>query len=73
MPHVPTPIGTIVQQIHAIGAERCVIASDAGNMKLPDNVTALREFIRLLVEAGITDREIDLMARRNPRILLGIE
>lgn len=72
MPHVRTPVETIVQQIRSVGAERCVIASDAGNMKLPDNVSAMREFIRLLVEAGITDQEIDLMTRRNPRILLGI-
>ncbi len=72
MPHVRTPIETIVQQIRAVGAERCVIASDAGNMKLPDNVSAMKEFVRLLTEAGITDREIDLMARKSPRILLGI-
>ena len=72
MPHVRTPIETVVQQIRAVGAERCVIASDAGNMKLPDNVSAMKEFVRLLTEAGITDKEIDLMARKSPRILLGI-
>jgi predicted peroxiredoxin len=72
VPHRTTPIGTIVEQIRAVGAERCVLGTDAGNIKLPDNVTSMRDFITRLIEAGITDKEIDLMARRNPRILLGI-
>jgi predicted metal-dependent phosphotriesterase family hydrolase len=41
-------------------------------MKLPDNVTSMKDFVGRLIEAGITDKEIDLMTRRNPRILLGI-
>jgi len=72
VPHRTTLIGTIVEQIRAVGAERCVLGTDAGNIKLPDNVTAMKEFVGRLMEAGLTDKEIDLMARRNPKILLGI-
>jgi hypothetical protein len=72
MPHVKTPIAVIVKQIRTVGAERCVIASDAGNMKLPREVESMKDFLGRLIEAGITDQEIDLMARRNPRILLGV-
>jgi hypothetical protein len=72
LPHVRTPITTIVGQIRAVGAERCVLGTDSGNMKLPDNVTAMRDFIACLIEAGLSDRELDLIARRNPRIVLGI-
>ena len=72
VPHVRTPIATIVEQIRAVGAERCVLGTDSGNMKLPDNVAAMRDFVGRLLEAGITDKEMDLMARRNPRMILGI-
>jgi len=72
VPHIRTPITTIVEQIRAVGAERCVLGTDAGSIKLPDNVSALKDFVGRLIEAGLTDKEIDLMARRNPRILLGI-
>jgi predicted metal-dependent phosphotriesterase family hydrolase len=41
-------------------------------MRLPDNVTALRNFVERLMGAGITEKEIDLMTRRNPRIVMGI-
>jgi hypothetical protein len=72
MPHVRTPIATIVEQIRAVGAERCVIGTDAGSIKLPREVESMRDFLGRLIEAGITDKEIDVMARRNPKILLGI-
>lgn len=72
LPHTTTPIATVVEQIRGVGAERCVLGTDAGSMKLPDNVTSMRDFVDRLIQAGITDKEIDLMARRNPRIVLGI-
>ncbi|MBP1731541.1 MAG: hypothetical protein H6Q55_1970 [Deltaproteobacteria bacterium] len=72
VPHVKTPIATIVEQIRTVGADQCVLCTDAGNLKIPDNVTAMREFVRLLLEAGLTDKEIDGMTRRNPAILLGV-
>ncbi len=72
MPHVKTPIEVVVKQIRTVGAERCIIATDAGNMKLPREVESMKDFLGRLTAAGITDREIDLMARRNPRFLLGL-
>ena len=72
VPHIRTPITTIVEQIRAVGAERCVIGTDSGSMKLLDNVSSMKDFVDRLIEAGLTDKEIDFMTRRNPRILLGI-
>ena len=72
VPHKTMPISVVVEQIRALGAERCVRGTDAGNMKLPDNVGAMRDFASRLLEAGITDKEIDLMTRSNPRIVLGV-
>jgi hypothetical protein len=73
VPHVTTPLTTIVEQIRAVGPEKCVIGSDSGSMKLPDNVASMKDFVGRLLEAGITDKEIDFMARKNPGILLGID
>ena len=72
VPHVTMPVSEVLEQIRAVGAERCLIGTDAGNMKLPDNVNALRDFIGRLIEAGLTDDEIDIIARKNPKIALGI-
>lgn len=72
VPHVRTPIETIVNQIRTIGAKRYVLGTDAGSMRLPDNTTSMKGFISSLMKAGITENEIDLMTRRNPKTLLGI-
>lgn len=66
-----TPIESVVKQIRAVGVERCVIATDAGQIKFPDLVYCLRDFVECLLEKEITEKEIDLMTRENPRILLG--
>ncbi len=72
VPHVTVPVERIVEQIRTVGPERCVLGTDAGNMRLPDNVTALRNFVERLMGAGITEREIDRMTRVNPPVVLGI-
>ena len=69
-PHKPTSVASVAEQIRLVGAERCILGTDSGSMKLPGNIVALKEFITRLVGAGITDRELDHMARRNPRYLL---
>jgi hypothetical protein len=70
--HKNTPIESIVEQIRAVSADRCVIATDAGQPTVPDLITGFKEFIRQLLEHGITESELDCMTIRNPRILLGI-
>ena len=67
-----TPIESVVEQIRSVGAERCVIATDAGQITFPDQVYCLKDFVKRLMEKGIKQKEIDLMTRENPRILLGI-
>ena len=72
VPHRTTPVGAIVEQIRAVSADRCVLGTDSGSVRLPDNVASLENFVSRLLEAGLTEKEIDTMTRRNPRILLGI-
>ena len=70
--HKKTPIESVVEQIRAVGAGRCVIATDAGQVQIPNLIDGLKDFVRRLLENGISEKELDLMTRKNPRILLGI-
>lgn len=67
-----TPIESVVEQIRAVSAERCVIVTDAGQMDYPDMIYSLRDFVTRLTEHGISEKEIDFMTRQNPRRLVGV-
>ena len=70
--HEKTPIESVVEQIRAVGAERCVIATDSGQPRLPTLIDGMKDFIRRLMQNGISDREVDLMTKTNPRSILGV-
>ena len=61
------------QAIRQVGAEHFLISSDFGQAGNPVHTDGLRAFIRALGAAGVSDREVDLMARRNPARLLGLD
>jgi hypothetical protein len=63
---------SVAQSLKTLGAQNLVISSDvgqAGNMTHPD---ALEIAISELKAEGISDAEIDLMLRKNPARLLGL-
>ena len=62
----------IVEGIRRLGAERCVMATDLGQPYNPHPIDGMRQFIRVLSHMGVTDNEIDIMARRNPARLLDL-
>lgn len=59
--------------IHAVGAEHCILSSDLGQAANPVHTEGWKAYLAGLRKAGITDHEIDLMARRNPARFVGIE
>jgi hypothetical protein len=59
--------------IRLIGAEHVLISSDMGQLLNPSHVQAMRSFILALKDQGITDPQIDLVARKNPAKLLGLD
>ena len=67
------PIGDYVQVIREVGAEHYLISSDFGQQGNPTHIEGLRAFIRALRAEGVSGEEVDLMARRNPARLLGLE
>ncbi len=63
-------IAEVYQAIKAVGAEHTILATDMGQAFSPDPPDGLKWFIMSLQKMGITDKEIDLMVRRNPARLL---
>jgi hypothetical protein len=56
--------------IKAVGAEHCILGSDMGQVTNPVHTEALKIFYAGLLKVGITQKELDLMSRRNPATLL---
>jgi len=59
--------------IHAVGAEHCIMSGDFGGTKYPPFIEGWKMYIAALKGAGVTDAEIDLMARKNIAHLLGMD
>lgn len=62
-----------VKAIRAAGPEHCILSSDLGQPVNPVHTEGWKIFLDMLRKAGITEGEIDVMARRNPARLLGLE
>jgi predicted metal-dependent phosphotriesterase family hydrolase len=48
------------------------MATDLGQPYNPNPVDGMRQFIRLMMKLGLSEREIGAMTRDNPSRLLGI-
>ena len=58
--------------IRTVGAEKCIMSTDLGQIWNPPPVEGFRMFIVTLLKYGITEDEINLMAKTNPGKLLGL-
>jgi len=81
-PHAPSPSGRAqtrvtvadyAKAIKAVGAEHFVLSSDLGQQLNPVHPDGLRAFILGLKAEGLTEREVDLVARKNAARLLGLD
>ncbi|MDP7205280.1 MAG: DUF6282 family protein [Pirellulaceae bacterium] len=59
--------------IRAVGAEHFILSSDLGQYLNPIPTDGIKAFILDLAAAGFSEKEIDLMCRRTPAHLLGME
>jgi hypothetical protein len=63
----------IVYNIKKVGAERCTLGSDFGQLFNPHPVDGFRMFVRTMLKCGISEKEMDWLIRKNPARLLGLE
>jgi imidazolonepropionase-like amidohydrolase len=61
------------EMVRKVGAERTVLGSDLGQLKNPLPMDGYRQCLKLMLEMGITEEEIDLMIRKNPAKLLNLD
>ncbi len=61
------------EAIKAVGADHTVIATDLGQYLNPTPADGFKEFILGLKGKGISDEQINWMAKKNPARLLGLE
>ena len=59
--------------IRDVGARHFLLSSDLGQEMNPLHTDGLRAFVEGLRQEGISDADIDLMIRRNPARLLGLD
>lgn len=62
-----------VENVRALGPENVVLSSDRGQLGGPNHADVFRQAVPRLLQAGFTQAEIDVMTRRNPARLLGID
>lgn len=67
-----TPIEEIAEYIK-LSPERSFISSDLGQEMMPSPIDGMRSFITALLKLGVTQAQIDVMARTNPAKLMGLD
>lgn len=56
-----------------LAPERSFISSDLGQEMMPSPIDGMRAFIKLLLQSGFSEKEVDAMARKNPALLMGLD
>ncbi|GIT15015.1 MAG: hypothetical protein CM1200mP36_07710 [Gammaproteobacteria bacterium] len=59
-------------QLREVGPESVALSTDLGQPGRPVHTDGLNITLQHLLEAGITQAEIDIMTRRNPARFLGL-
>jgi hypothetical protein len=61
------------QNMKAIGPSHVIMSTDLGNAVNPVHTAGMRSYIQALLKEGMTQDEIDIMARNDPAYLLGLK
>jgi hypothetical protein len=66
----PCPPEMIVAGIQRVGADRCVMSTDLGQMFNAHPIEGMRMYVHSLLRSGVAEKDIDLMMKKNPADLL---
>lgn len=69
----PARLTRFAEAIRAIGPEHCILSSDLGQANNPLPAEGFGAFLVAMQGKGFSPAEIDVMARRNPARLLGLQ
>lgn len=62
-----------VAHMKEIGCEHFIVSTDGGQMQNPEWYNTIAEYIYYLYDSGFSQEEIDVMTKKNPGRMLGIE
>ncbi len=62
----------LVKGIRQIGIERCVLQTDLGQSDQPPPGEGYDQFLQLLLQHGLGEEELEVIACKNPSFLLGL-
>lgn len=65
-----TTVQEVAATIQEIGAENAIIISDAGQQHNPLPHESLRVFAQCLHESGLSEKELELLMKKNPEMLI---
>ena len=63
----------IVEAVRAVGAEHCILSTDLGQDHNPAPTEGMRMAIAYMLRYGLTENEVELMVKKNPARLLGLD
>jgi hypothetical protein len=64
---------TIVEAIKAVGAEHCIMSTDLGQAHNPAPAEGMRMMVATMLRCGLTEKELALMIKTNPSLLLDLD
>jgi hypothetical protein len=69
------PLERLAHWIDAVGPERTILASDLGQRgaRNPNPVAGLRDVVGRLLDLGVREADLELMLKRNPAWILGLD
>lgn len=70
--HEVWPIERLIEWITFVGPERTSLGSDVGQLRNPTGVETFSRVVELLLEAGVSENDVQKMIRDNPAQLIGL-
>jgi len=63
----------LVESIKKIGVDKCIMATDFGQIRNPHPIEGMRQYIHMMLDNGLSFSDVEKMTKDNPAKFLGIE
>ena len=67
------PVEQYVKTIRALGPAHIILSSDLGQKINPVHTEGWKQYLDIMRKAGISNADLDVMAKKNPAELLGLK
>jgi len=71
--HRQMTLNDVCKTIRTVGVENCVLSTDSGQTTSPPPIECMRLWTEFLKIKGFSKEEVDIMIKKNPAILLGLD